>query len=298
MTNNTLQVRAVGGRVGAVIEGVRISGDLDAATIAAIRSALLKHKVVFFRDQGVLDDAAMEGFVERMGDPIAHPNAIDPEGSRYLLNLNESAGYGASTWHTDMTFLPAYPAASILRAVALPEAGGDTMWANTAAAYDDLPEPLKAMVDRLWALHSNDTNFDDNFFGEARRRVDVYARGGTPPRLFETEHPVVRVHPETGERTLLTGTFVKRLVGFDLQQSHQILALLQGYITRPENCVRWQWRLGDVAMWDNRATQHRAVADFGDQPRHLRRATIHGTIAQGIDGSESRVVRSPELTLA
>jgi taurine dioxygenase len=294
MTGETLVIHPVAGRIGAVIEGVHLTGDLHDAVVTAIRAALLKHKVVFFRGQHHVDDEAMEGFAERMGDPIAHPNAADPHGSKYLLNLAESAGYGASVWHTDMTFLPAYPAASILRTVALPDAGGDTMWANTSSAYAELPEPLKAMVDRLWALHSNDTDFDADFWGEARRHVEVYA-GHKAARLFETEHPVVRVHPETGERALVLGKFVKRFLGFDARQSHQVLSLLQEYITRPENCVRWQWRLGDVAMWDNRATQHRSVADFGDQPRHLRRATIHGTIARGIDGCESRVVKSPEL---
>jgi taurine dioxygenase len=292
--SQTPVVRPVAGRIGAVIEGVRIAGDLADATIAAVRAALLEYKVVFFRGQDNLDDAAMEGFAERMGEPIAHPNVADPKGSRYLLDLEVSAGYAASIWHTDMTFLPAYPAASILRAVKLPTTGGDTMWANCVTAYADLPEPLKAMADRLWALHSNDTDFDGDFAGEVWERVQVYL-SRPPTKVFHTEHPVVRVHPETGERALVTGTFVKRLAGFDTRQSQQILTLLQEFITRPENCVRWQWQLGDVAMWDNRATQHRSVADFGDQPRHLRRATIHGTIPRGIDGRESRVVKGPEL---
>jgi alpha-ketoglutarate-dependent sulfate ester dioxygenase len=286
-----LRVVPIAGRIGAICEGIRISGELDDASIAAIRAALLKHKVIFFRDQDHLDDAAMEGFTERMGDPIPHPNVADPQGSKYLLNLEESAGYAASIWHTDMTFLPAYPAASVLRAVTLPEAGGDTMWANTASAYQDLPEPLRAMADRLWAIHSNDTDFDADFAGEVRVRVERYV-GQKPPRIFRTRHPVVRVHPETGERSLLIGTFVKQLIGFDVRQSQQILALLQDYVTSPEYCVRWRWQAGDVAMWDNRATMHRSVADFGDQPRHLRRATIHGTVPVSVDGEESRPLAS------
>ncbi len=286
-----LRLIPVTGRIGAICDGIRISGELDDASIAAIRAALLKYKVIFFRGQDHLDDAAMEGFTERMGDPIAHPAVSDPEGSKYLLNLEESAGYAASIWHTDMTFLPAYPAASVLRAVTLPEAGGDTMWANTASAYQDLPDPLRAMADRLWAIHSNDTDFDADFAGEVRTRVERYV-GQRPPRMFRTQHPVVRVHPETGERGLLIGTFVKQLVGFDVRQSQQILTLLQDYVTRPENCVRWRWQAGDVAMWDNRATMHRSVADFGDQPRHLRRATIHGTVPVSVDGQESRPLAS------
>ena len=125
-----------------------------------------------------------------------------------------------------------------------------------------------------------------------RNRIDVYTRQALGT-LFETEHPVVRIHPETGERVLLAGIFVKRLVGFTAKQSQAVLALLQEYIIRPENCVRWRWEPGDVAMWDNRATQHRSVADFGDQPRHLRRATIHGCVPIGVDGTASRAIVGP-----
>ena len=290
--SSMVTVTPVAARIGATIAGVELSGDLDKETIAQIRAALLKHKVVFFRGQDHLSDAEMEAFAERIGDPIAHPNVADPKGSRYLLNLEESAGYAASVWHTNLTFMPAYPMASILRAVTLPATGGDTMWANCATAYDDMPEPLQAMADRLWAVHRNDVDYGAEFAGEVRERIDVYTRQALGT-LFETEHPLVRVHPETGERVLLAGIFVKRLLGFTARQSQAVLALLQEYIERPENCVRWRWVPGDVAMWDNRATQHRSVADFGDQPRHLRRATIHGCVPVGVDGAASRAILGP-----
>lgn len=288
-TSAAFGIAPVAARIGAVIDGVRLSGDLDDDTIARIRAALLRHKVVFFRGQGHVDDAEMEAFAQRLGDPIAHPNVAASKGSRYLLDLEASAGFAASVWHTDLTFMPAYPMASILRAVELPDAGGDTMWANCASAYDDMPEPLKAMADRLWAVHRNDVDYGSEFAGELRERIDKYTNQALGT-LFETEHPVVRVHPETGERVLLSGIFIRRLLGFTAKQSQAILSILQEYITRPENCVRWRWSPGDVAVWDNRSTQHRSVADFGDQPRHLRRATIHGDLPVAVDGTTSRAI--------
>jgi taurine dioxygenase len=281
----------IAGRIGAVIEGLRLTDKLSEETAAAVSAALARHKVVFLRDQHDFDDEAMERLAERMGDPIAHPNIADTKGSRYLLSLEGPAGYASSLWHTDLTFMPAYPAASILRPLQLPATGGDTMFANCAAAYLELPEPLMAMADRLWALHSNDLDFDLDYGGDVLDRVKLFM-GKPPEAVFNTEHPIVRVHPETGERVLLTGTFIKRLIGFDARQSMQILALLQDCITRPENCLRWSWSLGDVAIWDNRATQHRVVADYGDEVRHFRRATIQGSLPVGVDGQPSRAIES------
>ena len=234
----------------------------------------------------------------RLGDPIKHPNADAATGSQFLLELDAASGYAASRWHTDLTCLPAYPAASILRALELPERGGDTMWANTAAAYADMPAPLQRFADELRAIHSSAVSFDEIFDDATREHLGRLGQlgeaDGPAQKLFETEHPVVRVHPETGEKSLLLGIFVKRLVGFDAQQSQRILSLFQDYVLRSENTLRWSWQPGDVAIWDNRATQHRAVADFGDQVRLLRRATIHGTVPVGVDGSQSRVIRAPE----
>lgn len=287
-----LSVRPVTARIGAVIEGVRISGDIPDETVAAIRSALLEYKVIFFRGQHVGDDA-MEGFARQFGEPLAHPTIADSKGSKYLLNLVSTSAYASSVWHTDLTYLPDYPAASLIRMVDMPGAGGDTMWANCEAAYRDLPVPLRSMADQLWALHCSHLDFDYDYFGEAWDKVAPYRNLPEQP-VHYTEHPVVRVHPETGERVLLTGNYIKRLRGFDADQSRQILALLQQFITRPENCMRWRWQAGDVALWDNRASQHRVVADFGDMHREMRRATIAGSVPVGVDGECSRVVQGPQ----
>ena len=285
-----LDITPVAGRIGAEIKGVKLSGDLDPSTIAAIRAALVRHKVVFFRNQDGLDDAKQEAFAAKLGKPVAHPTVPVAEGSRYLLELNSEDGYAASSWHTDVTFVPAYPEASILRAIDVPEAGGDTLWANTASAYEELAQPLKALVNELHAIHTNLYDYASAFAGAAKERTEKH-RSVFASTVYETEHPVVHVHPESGERNLLVGHFVKSFVGLNAVDSSRLLNILQDHVTRPENTVRWNWRKGDVAIWDNRATQHRAIADFGPQPRHLRRVTIAGKAAVGIDGFESRSLK-------
>jgi len=293
--DSLLDVVPVAGRIGAEIRGVALSGDLDDVTLAAIRAALVRHKVIFFRAQDHLDDAAQEAFAERFGSPVAHPTVPVAEGSRYLLELDSKEGYAASSWHTDVTFVDAYPEASILRAINIPAAGGDTLWANGVTAYEELPESLKTLVDNLWAVHTNLYDYAGTFSEADRKRVEEH-RKVFASTVYETEHPVVRVHPESGERALLVGHFVKQFVGLNSADSQRLFGILQDHITRPENTVRWRWQTGDVAIWDNRATQHRAIADFGLQRRTLRRATIAGDVPVAIDGSRSRVIK-PEPSL-
>lgn len=293
-----LDIRPVAGRIGAVIHGVTLSGDLDDATIAAIDAAVVRHKVVFFRDQQHLTDADHEGFAARFGDPVAHPTVPVAAGSRYLLELDSKEGYAASSWHTDVTFVDAYPKGSILRALTVPEAGGDTLWANGETAYDSLPEPLRLLANSLWAVHSNDYDYAAQLASapaqaspETARERSAYQKNVFASTIYETEHPVVRVHPVSGQRSLLLGHFVKRFVGFSAGDSARLFSLLQDHVTRPENTVRWRWQAGDVAFWDNRATQHRAIADFGLQRRTLRRATVNGDVPVGIDGRASHTTR-------
>lgn len=296
-TDNPLDIVPVAGRIGAEIRGVRLSGDLDDLTVAAIHRALVRHKVVFFRGQTALDDDGHEAFAARLGDPLAHPTVPVAEGSRFLLELNSREGEAASQWHTDITFLPAFPAASILRALVIPPAGGDTLWANGVAAYEGLPAPLKALVADLRAIHTNAYDYaaarPEASSDQIRRHREVFAS-----TVYETEHPVVHVHPVSGEKALLLGSFVKNFVGLNRDDSNRVFQILQDQITKPENTVRWRWQPGDVAIWDNRATQHRAIADFGTQQRHLRRATIAGSVPVAPDGSTSRALRPAPVPVA
>ena len=262
-----LRSRRLTGRIGAEISEVDLA-DLDDRVVAAIRLEVLAHRVVFFRRQNI-GSAEHLAFASRLG-PLtrAHPTLPVLDGERELFDLDSIAGASANHWHTDVTFVDRPPIFSVLRALIIPEVGGDTLWANTVTAYRDLPDDLRQLADRLVAVHSN---------GHDYGRVDVAGmRGKLRPEqlahlqafvseVYETEHPVVRVHPETGEPALLLGGFAQRLVGHSLSESVDLIRILQAYVTRPENIVRWHWQEGDVAIWDNRATQHYAIADYGSR---------------------------------
>lgn len=284
-------VQKVGGRLGAVLTGVRLGGDLPAETVAEIRAALLEHKVVFFRGQDHLDEEQHEAFGQLLGTPVAHPTVPSADG-RYSFPVDSDHGGRANQWHSDVTFVPAYPAFSILRAVVVPPYGGNTLWANTATAYARLPQPLRRLADELRAVHSNDYDYaalrPDALPEQLARFREVFTS-----TKFLTEHPVVRVHPETGERVLLLGNFVQRIKGLTAPDSRALFQLFQSHIERPENSVRWQWQAGDVAIWDNRATQHYGVDDSDDHERKLRRVTIDGDVPVGVDGRTSLLL-SPE----
>jgi taurine dioxygenase len=287
-TTRPITVRKLGSRIGAVLDGVRLSGDLPPDTVAGIRAAILQHKVVFLRGQQHLDDAAQIAFGELLG-PLTTAHPTINTGSARVLALKATRGMAANSWHTDVTFVDRVPAFSILRGVTIPEYGGSTNWANTAAAYDELPPPLKALVDDLWAVHSNDYDYASSFDTEDPDNPQ-YSREEFTSTIYQTEHPVVRVHPETGERALVLGHFVKHFVGFHAKESTALYNLLQDRVTKLENTVRWSWQEGDVAIWDNRATQHYAVADFDNQVREVRRITVQGDVPVAISGRRSRVL--------
>ena len=284
-----IEVLPIGGRIGAEIRGVKLSADLDAATVEAIRAAWLQHKVIFFRNQHHLDEASQEALTSVFGGaPVKHPTVPSIEGTRYILELDSRHGGRANSWHTDVTFVDAYPKASILRALVVPTSGGDTVWANTAAAYQDLSPALKALADSLWALHTNEYDYAARRPEASSDALEHYQKVFTST-VYETEHPIVRVHPETGERTLLLGHFVKRILGLSSHDSAHLFQVFQEHVTKLENTVRWRWAVGDVAVWDNRATQHYAVNDYGDQHRVVRRVTVDGDVPVGVDGRSSVV---------
>ncbi|TJZ68618.1 TauD/TfdA dioxygenase family protein [Chitiniphilus eburneus] len=280
-------IHPVAGRIGAEIRGVKLSPDLPENIRDVVRQAWLKYKVIFFRGQTHLDDASQEQLVTLFGEKaVPHPTAHLKQGTSYVLELDSQQGGRANSWHTDVTFVDAYPLASILRGVTIPEAGGDTVWANTHTAYLDLSPELRDLADKLWAVHSNEYDYaarKPNASSEALKRYhEVFTS-----TVYETEHPVVHVHPETGERNLLLGHFVKRILGVPTRDSQHLFDLLQGQVTRLENTVRWRWQPGDVAVWDNRATQHYAVDDYGDAHRVVRRVTVDGTVPVAVDGRRS-----------
>ena len=279
----------LGANIGALIDGIRLADDLDAKTVAAINDALLEHKVIFFRDQHDLDDDGQLAFASRLGTPTtAHPTLSEGES---VLPI-DSRYDKANSWHTDVTFVDRIPKASLLRAVSLPSYGGTTAWASTEVAYEQLPEPLRVLTENLWAIHTNQYDYVREHYDrneELTESVREY-REEFVREYYATEHPVVRVHPETGKRVLLLGHFIKQFVGLGPAESATLFNLLQARVIKLENTVRWSWLSGDVAIWDNRATQHYAVADYDDQYRRLSRVTLAGDIPVDIYGQRSRAV--------
>ena len=282
-------VTKLGGHVGARIDGVCLAEELTGDVVATIRAALLEHGVIFVRDQHQLDDAAQYRFATTLGTPVGHPLLNVATVEAPAITPIDSDYASANRWHTDVTFVPDYPSVSVLRAVTLPPYGGSTLWASTAAAYRDLPDPLKRLAESTWALHSNRFDYVATPSAPTADKLNA-ARAKFGQTEYRTEHPLVRVHPETGERTLLAGDFMQHLIGFDTQDSRDLIELLQRRITVPENTIRWNWELGDVAIWDNRATQHRAVDDYDRRRRLMHRVTLAGDVPVDIHGQPSRAV--------
>ncbi|GAA0895327.1 MULTISPECIES: TauD/TfdA dioxygenase family protein [Streptomyces violaceusniger group] len=300
---NTLTVRPVAGHIGADISGVDLSRPLSAEEARQIRAALLRWKVVFFRGQNV-DHAAQIAFARHFGElTYAHPHDdTPPEGFPEIFTIDPKRyeqrykdGFARQRtrrkysyfggWHTDVTPAVNPPAASILRAETVPEYGGDTTWTNTVAAYEGLSAPVRAFIDGLRAEHrygADEPPVGDS--GYARRVND---------NLLVAHHPVVRVHPETGERALFVSPgFVSHILDVTPRESRALLQLLYEQLTRPEYTVRFRWEPGSVAFWDNRATAHLAPNDLDhlDVARRLHRVTLIGDVPVGPDGRESELI--------
>lgn len=281
----TQDVRRIGGRIGAEIIGVDLAEPIDAGLAARLNSALVEHKVLVFRGQH-LDDEAHLRFAGAFGPlTTAHPTVPSIDGQANILAVQGGEGARANSWHTDVTFVVAPPKATTLRSLIIPPYGGDTLFANTAAAYADLPEHLRLLADRLWAVHTNDHDYAEHpqfRTGE----VEAYHRVFVSQR-YRTAHPVVRIHPDSGTPNLFIGGFAETVIGLSRTESKDILRLLQSYVTRPENTLRHHWQAGDVVIFDNRTTQHYAADDYGDLPRKLHRVTVAGDVPVGADGGTS-----------
>jgi taurine dioxygenase len=281
-----LDIRPITPAIGAEIHRVRLSGDLPPETMTAIRDTLLRHRVVFLRGQGHLDEAGHQAFARLLGPLVPPPTLPVIAGTEAVLEL-DSENARASRWHTDGTYVEAFPQFSVLRGVVIPPVGGDTVWANTAAAYQTLPPALRGLADQLWALHSNAYDYGATNPNATARQVH-YRETVFKSTIYEAEHPVVQVHPLTGERAIIRGYFARKLLGVSAADSGNLFAMLQDHVTRLENTVRWRWSLGDVVIWDNRATQHKAIDDYGEERRIVRRVTIDGPVSVGIDGRHGK----------
>jgi taurine dioxygenase len=275
-TVTDLQVRPLTTAIGAELAGVDLGGELDDDTVAAIRRALDEHLVIFFRDQTMGPEDHLR-FARRMGTidvaPFGPKHPDHPEIT--VLEQDEPKGQGADSWHTDNTYLPAPPFGSILRAVELPAYGGDTLWANMYAAYEALSTPLRAMLDELYAVHDLTRMLriarSNGQASEGLERMQEQY----PPHL----HPVVRTHPQTGRKALFVSrNWVSRLDGLTERENEALLPMLLDHVRDPMFQVRFSWRPGSVAMWDNRWVQHYAVPDYTGTRRVMHRITLEGDV--------------------
>jgi taurine dioxygenase len=294
-TTTDFDVRRVGGRIGAEVVGVDLAAPLPEGILAEIQNALLEHKALVFRTQD-LDDAAQLRFAALFGPlTAAHPTVPGVEGQPQILPVDSDRG-AANVWHTDVTFVQSPPKASTLRGIVIPPYGGNTLIADTGAAYRDLPQPLREFADRLWAVHTNDYDYAGPQPSASRVKEEQREqyREVFVSTKYRTAHPVVRVHPETGERGLFLGAFAQTIEGLSLTESRDIIRLLQAYVTRPENVFRVQWTPGDLVLFDNRITQHYAPDDYDTLPRRLNRVTVAGDVPIGTDGQHSRILEGDE----
>ena len=255
--------------IGAEVVGVDLT-DLDDATFADIHRALLEWKVLFFRNCG-LDPEAHAALGRRWGELEFHPfltNRVDqPVTVRFEKN-DAVAGF-ENIWHSDVSWRALPSLGSLLRAVEVPSAGGDTLWADMGAAYDCLPDDVKARIDGLEAVHDWIDTFGA-FMSDDERQA---TRADFPASV----HPVVRTHPETGRKGLyVNGIFTTEIVGVPGEEGDRLLEYLCRQAEFPEYQCRWTWTAGDLAIWDNRATQHYATSDYHPQRRVMERITVIG----------------------
>lgn len=266
----TLTVDPLTTTIGAEIGGVDLADDLSDETIAAIRQALLDWKVVFFRDQQRLGRDEHVAFGRRFGDLEVHPLTPEDQEQPEIFVLPAGGEMRApGVWHSDVTWRPEPSMGSILRAVELPEVGGDTLWADMHAAYELLDDEMKGRIADLVALHDYTRVFGRGQPPEVRERM----RAKHPT----VEHPIVRTHPETGRKALyVNAAFTSGIKKMKDELARPLLLQLERQAWLPDVQCRLRWRPGSVAFWDNRATQHCVSNDFLPRRRVMERVTVAG----------------------
>ena len=279
-----MQVEQLSCNIGAELFGVNLAEAIhDAGLFAEIRAQLLKHRVLFLRDQDI-SRAEHVAFARRFGELEDHPvigsHPDHPGLVQVYKNPDSPVDRYENSWHTDATWREAPPMGCVLRCVECPPVGGDTMWANMVVAYERLPDDVKAKLEGLRARHSIEATF-----GAA---MPIEKRLALKAQYPDAEHPVVRTHPETGEKVLFVNGFTTHFsnyhtaarvrYGQDFSQgAPELLRYLISQASIPEYQVRWRWKPNSIAIWDNRSTQHYAVMDYPACHRKMERAGIVGT---------------------
>ena len=267
-----LKVIPLTASIGAKISKVSLNKDLNSGTIEQIYSALIKHQVVFFRDQNISPETHLK-LAESLGeiDP-GHPVYPHVEGYQSIVLLKNDANNRPDTndWHKDLTFKESPPFASILHGVKVPKVGGDTLWASMSAAYDQLPNGWKDHLEELEAIHDMGT-FRNDFYKEG----GIDSVNNALKKVGSAVHKVIETHPISGLKYLnVNQSFTRNIVNESQGPSDHILQFLFQHISKPEFQVRFHWEDNSVAIWDNRITQHYAVFDYLPEFRHMQRVTV------------------------
>lgn len=274
--NEKLNITALGPYIGAQVANLDLTRPLSDAQFEQLYHALLRHQVLFLRDQAITPHQ-QRALAARFGDLHIHPVYPHADGVEEIivLDTHQDNPPDNDNWHTDVTFINTPPAVAILASKLLPESGGDTLWASGIAAWETLSAPIKTLLDGLHAEHDFKKSFQEYKYRrteeEHQRWQEAVAKH--PP----VQHPVVRTHPVSGRKALFVNEgFTTRIVELSEKESHAVLELLYAHATKPEFQVRWRWQPNDVAIWDNRVTQHYANADYYPARRIMHRATVLG----------------------
>jgi taurine dioxygenase len=272
----SIDIHPLSPALGAQISGVDLSRDLTGEQRNVIERALLDHQVLFFRDQPITPQQQAR-FAAHFGDLHIHPiyPNVPEQPEVLILDTAVTDVRDNAVWHTDVTFLPTPALGAVLSAKQVPAYGGDTLWASGIAAFEALSRPMQALLDDLTATHDFTRSFPLERFGNTAEDLARWeeTRRKNPP----LSHPVIRTHPVSGRKALFVNEgFTTRINELEAAESEAILKLLFAHGTRPEFTLRWRWQVNDVAMWDNRVTQHYAVDDYRPQRRVMHRATILG----------------------
>lgn len=282
-----IEVKPIAGALGAEIHNVDLR-DLNDEVFDEIHHAWLEHLVVFFRDQDITPDQQL-AFAKRFGGIHYHPymKGMDdhPEILEIIKTKDDTHTFG-SVWHTDQMFNPKPAKATILYAKETPEAGGDTMFANMYTAYDRLSDGMKAMIQQVktWNVGERMKRTSGGMSGASRSEryagnPQMAAKVQDPGDLqTETAHPLVRTHPDTKKKALYIGNHTQTLEGFEEKEADVIIDYLRDHSVQPEMTCRFRWAPGSMALWDNRCTQHRALADYPGLRRRMHRITIAGEV--------------------
>lgn len=274
--STTPTITPIKSTIGAVISGIDLN-QLTQETLSFIKSALLKHQVIFFRNQD-LQTASQVNLAKSFGSLHIHPvfPTVPNVPEVIVLDSHETDLRDNELWHTDVTFSKTPPLGCVLRAVKIPPSGGDTLWASGTAAFEALDEEIQNKIKGLTALHDIRLSFPQERFGgvseeEKARLEEIYRKN--PP----VAHPVVRTHPDTGKPILFVSEgFTSKINDLPEQEGKELLDFLTQHAVKEEFHLRWAWQEGDVAIWDNRCTQHKALFDYGDAHRIMHRATVNG----------------------